>query len=404
MTALKFRLPFQIIFCILCICATQAQQRSSTLTQSSIEDGIVILTVDKPVYLPNDTVNIKVQLSDSSTQISAIPILIIDGVILKSIAGNIYSVIIPKTCNPGQYKVRIKIVHAQGKSFVYTTDCAVNVEERQNIELISSYVRIEPDGGSQEMQTPVALERYKIRNLRVMFQRDKIGENMGPQFIKIVTTVISRDGITAQTYERRVLTFRQEKDPNRDGAMLVQYRNAYGPYAAIKAEEFEQVQINVDTLPDWAIVKITIAPDYAIKIGGYDRNNTYPRYFRIRGPKIEIGISLGIPKVLFDTQAKDTITYGNYSAMIRFYYVSETTGNRFPVNLGVGTFGVNSPIDVNKGKGGFALSAFLDVAEVTRLRGITLLKKIYAGLEITPFFPIEKKARFLINAQVGFAL
>jgi hypothetical protein len=41
---------------------------------------------------------------------------------------------------------------------------------------------------------------------------------------------------------------------------------------------------------------------------------------------------------------------------------------------------------------------------MTRLVGIDLNKKITAGLEVAPFFPIKKKARFLINAQVGISL
>jgi hypothetical protein len=186
--------------------------------------------------------------------------------------------------------------------------------------------------------------------------------------------------------------------------MLVQYRTAYGAYAAIQQEEFSQVRIHVDSLPDWAIIKINIEPDYSIKIGGYDRANSYTRFFRIKGPLIEIGLSLGIPKVFFDTQKKDTINYGNSSAMIRFYYVDEVSGNRFPVNFGIGTFGVNSPIDVSAEGGGFAMSIFLDVAELTRIIGIDLLKKFTAGLEVAPFFPLEKRARVLLDAQVSISL
>jgi hypothetical protein len=322
----------------------------------------------------------------------------------KSIGKNIYSASIPINCTPGPYRVRLRVKDAQGQLYVYETDCIVNVEEHQEIEEISRFVYIEPDSGGINQQSAVTLDPQQIRNLRVIFQRDSIRIGMGPQFITIRTTVISRDGITSQVFERRVLTFRSDVDPNRDYAMLVQYRRAYGAYAAIRADEFEQVQINVDSLPDWAIVKINIEPDYTIKIGGYDRSNSYTRYFHVRGPKIEIGLSLGIPKVLFDSQAKDTIEYGNYSAMIRFYYVNDISGRRFPVNVGIGTYGVNSPIDVNKGRGGFALSLFFNVAEMTRMLGIELSKTITAGIELAPFFPIGRRGRFLIAAQVGISL
>ncbi|MGE5811320.1 MAG: hypothetical protein ACM339_07450 [Ignavibacteria bacterium] len=280
----------------------------------------------------------------------------------------------------------------------------MDVEEHQFIEQISNYVRIEPEAGSEDLQSAVTLDRSQIRNLRVIFQRDSIRLGMGPQFVTIRTTVQLRDGTTAQTFERRVLTFRSDNNPNRDRAMLIQYRSAYGSYAAIRSEEFTQVHIHLDSLPDWAIIKINIEPDYTIKIGGYDQSNSYTRYFRVRGPKIEIDFSLGIPKVLFDTQAEDTLDYGNTSAMIRFYYVNEISGDRFPVNLGVGTFGVSSPLDVNVGGGGLAFSVFLDVVEITRILGLDLAERIIAGLELVPFFPLEKRARLLIVAQVGLTL
>ncbi len=400
----KFNLLCITIFCILETWSTQAQQRYPTLIRSSLEDEIVIISVDKPVYFPSDTVRLTMQRKDSTAKVIANPILIIEGVKLKSIDYNIYSAVIPQACAPGLYRVSLGVLDAQGRRFVYESDCFVDVEEHQLIEQISKFVQIEPEDGSDNIQSAVTLDRSQIRNLRVIFMRDSIQTGMGPQFVTIRSTVILRDGTMSQTFERRVLTFRSDKDPNRDREMLIQYRAAYGAYAAIRTEEFSQVQIHLDSLPDWAIIKINIEPDYSIKIGGYDRSNSYTRYFRVRGPMIEIGLSIGIPKVLFDSQTKDTINYGNSSAMIRFYYVNEITGHRFPVNLGVGTFGVSSPIDVNVGRGGFALSIFLDVAEVTRILGIDLIKKFTAGLELAPFFPIAKRARFLIDAQVGLVL
>ena len=149
---------------------------------------------------------------------------------------------------------------------------------------------------------------------------------------------------------------------------------------------------------------MNVEPDYTIKIGAYDRFNSVTRYFRVRGPTIEIGFSLGIPKVLYDTQAQDTIEYGHTSAMVRFYYVSAESGNRFPVSLGIGTFGVYSPIDVGAGRGGFATSLFLDLVELTRVFNIASVRKINVGLELTPFFSIGRKPRVLVDAQVSFAL
>jgi hypothetical protein len=401
---LKFKLLFFLIFYIWEILSVQAQQRYPTLIRSSLEDEIIILSVDKFVYFPGDTVRLTVHQTDSTATVIVTPILLIEGTMLKSNDHNIYRAVIPQSCAPGQYRVRLGVLDAQERRFVYETDCSIDVEEHQFIEQISRYVHIEPENGSQDIQKAVTLDRSQIRNLQVIFQRDSIRPGMGPQFVTIRTTIQLRDGTTTQTFERHVLTFRGDNDPNRDRAMLIQYRKAYGAYAAIRPEEFTQVRIQLDSLPDWAIIKINIEPDYTIKIGGYTRANSYTRYFRVRGPKIEIGFSLGIPKVLFDTQAKDTLDYGNSSAMIRFYYVNEVSGHRFPVNFGVGTFGVSSPLDVNVGRGGFALSIFLDVVDMSRLVGIDLNKKITGGFEFAPFFPIEKRMRFLIDAQVGISL
>lgn len=392
-----------IAFCILGGFTIQAQFRYPTLIRSSLEDEIVIISVDKPIYYPGDALRLTVQRTDSTAAVVVTPILIIEGTMLKLIDRNVYGAVIPKACAPGQYRVRLGVLDVQGRRFVFETDCTIDVEEYQSIEQISHYAHIEPDAGGLEPQSAVTLNRNQIRNLRVIFLRDSIRNGMGPQFVTIRTSVLLRDG-TITASERRVLTFRSENDPNRDRAMLVKYRTAYGAYAAIRSEEFTQVRIHVDSLADWAVVKVNIEPDYAIKIGEYDRSNSYTRYFRVRGPKIEVGFSLGIPKVLFDSQAKDTVSYGNSSAMIRFYYINEVSGNRFPVNLGVGTFGVNSPLDINRGRGGFALSLFLDVAELTRILGIGLMKNISAGIELAPFLSIGRRARFLIDAQVGLAL
>lgn len=398
------KLSFIAIFYLSLVSIIFAQQSFPTLIRSSLEDEILIVSIDKSVYYPGDTVKITMQRNDSSATSVATPILLIDGTAMKQTGRNVYTAEIPPTCAPDEYRVRIRVKDSQGRRYIYESDCIVNVEEHQEIEDLNRYISIEPGAGSDEIKTAQTLDLWQIRRLHVVFQRDSIRLGMGPQFVTIRTTVLLRDGSTSQVFERRVLTFRSDNDPRRDRAMLAQYRKAYGEFAAIRQEEFSRVKIKVDSLPDWAFVTINVEPDYTIKIGGYNPANSYTRYYHVRGPKMEIGFILGIPKVLYDTKAKDTIEYGNYSAMVRFYYVEESTGHRFPVNLGFGTFGVNSPIDVKVGGGGFALSVLFNVAEMSRMVGFDLAKKISAGIELTPFFPLQKKARFLLNVQVGFVL
>jgi hypothetical protein len=277
------------------------------------------------------------------------------------------------------------------------------VEEHQDVEQLSRYISVIPNAGSKNIRTAVTLDREQVRNLMVRFQRDSIRPGMGPQFVRITTTILLRDGIAAPSYERRVVTYRSHGDSYKDRAMFIQYRAAYGAFANIRPEELEQVMVPVDSLPDWAILGIHIEPDYTIKIGAVDRSNIITQYFRVKGPTIEIGLSLAIPKVFYDTRADDPIQYGNSSAMVRFYFIASETGNRFPVSAGIGVFGVNSPVDVGTGRGGVALSMFLDLAEMVRIVNVGFTNKINIGLEVDAFLPIQRKGRFLLVAQAGIS-
>lgn len=393
-----------ILLGAICTMSAQAEQRSTVLMRLPLADESVIISVERPVYFPGDTIRLSINRDDPGSNVIVAPILTIEETALISVDSNTYIAVIPRNVTPGSYPVHLNVQDVQGRRLVYKTDCVVEVEEYQDSEQIKLYTRIVPVAGGMDAKSAVTLDREQMRKLQVIFQRDSIREGMGPQFITIKTTVQLRRGTMAQTFERRVMTFRSHGDPNKDRAMFIQYRKAYGPYAAIRAEEFERVQVEVDTLPNWAVVKISVEPDYTIKIGAVDRTNSMTRYFRVRGPKIEGGLTLGIPKVLFDTRAKDSIEYGNTSAMLRLYYVDGASGHRFPVNFGIGTFGVNSPVDVGIGRGGFATSVFLDIIELMRRLDMDIGIKVNAGLELTPFFPIKKKSRILFDAHVGLAL
>jgi hypothetical protein len=65
---------------------------------------------------------------------------------------------------------------------------------------------------------------------------------------------------------------------------------------------------------------------------------------------------------------------------------------------------VNSPVDVGIGRGGFATSVFLDIFELLRRLDLDMGIKVNAGLELTPFFSIQKKPRILLDAHAGLAL
>lgn len=392
-----------ILLCAFGTLATHAQLRTSVLIQSTLEDERIDISVDKSVYFPGDTVLLVIQRNDTVTKATVTPLLPIEGATLKSIGRRTYAAVIPQSVIPGSYPVRLRVTDSEGRRFRYDTDCVVTVEEYQDVEQLSRYVSIVPTAGSDNIPAAVTLDREQVRNLEVRFQRDSIRLRMGPQFVRITTTILLRDGMAVPAYERRVVTYRSHGDRNKDRAMFIQYRNAYGPFANIRPEELDKVLVPVDSLPDWAILGIHIQPDYTIKIGAVDRSNTMTRYFRVRGPTIEAGFSLAIPRVLYDSRADDPLEYGNFSAMVRFYSVDLKTGNRFPVSAGIGVFGVNSPADVGIGRGGFALSAFLDLAEMVRIVNIDFTKKVNIGLELAPFLPIGKRGRLLLVAQAAFS-
>lgn len=393
-----------VLIFVIGVLSARAQSKATVLIQSTDQDERVDLSVDKSIYFPGDTVLLVIQRNDNTATAGIItPILLIEGTTFKTVGRLRYVTVIPNNVTPGLYPIRLSVTDVEGRRFRYETECVVTVEEHQDVEKLSRYVSVGPEAGSDNIRSAVTLDRKQIRNLMVRFQRDSIRLGMGPQFVRITTTIVLREGIPAPLYERRIVTFRSHGDPSRDRAMFIQYRTAYGAFANIRPEELEQVTVPVDSLPDWAILCIHIEPDYTIKIGAVDRSNTMTRYFRVKGPTVELGFSLAIPKVLYDTRARDTIVYGNFSAFVRLYFISSETGNRFPVSAGIGIFGANSPVDVGPGRGGLALSAFLDLAEMVRIVNLGFTKKINIGLELDPFLPVGRKGRLLFVAQAGFS-
>lgn len=384
--------------------SAQAQSNYSTFVWPSFEDASIKVSVDKSTYFAGDSIFLSIRNNDITDTVKVIPMLSVEGIIFKPSAVNTFYALIPKQVIPESYRIKIKVPDASGHYFLYETTCFVNIEEHQAVEKVDKYVRMSPESGAKDIQSAVTLERKQIQDLQVIFKRREIQKDMGAQFVTITTTVQTRDEKTIQTFERRILTFRSSGDSNLDHMMFTRYRKAFGTYAAILPEELEQVHLQLDSLPDWAIIKVNIQPDYTIKIGTYDRLNSVTYYYRVKGPAIETGFALAFPKVLYDTQTKDSIKYGKISAMIRFYYVKATSGHRFPINLGIGTLGVNSPIDIGEARGGIAASIFLDVIELIRNFGFDFSMKANAGLEVLPFFSIKSKPRILVTAQVGFVI
>jgi hypothetical protein len=152
------------------------------------------------------------------------------------------------------------------------------------------------------------------------------------------------------------------------------------------------------------VVKIDVTPDeeYTKYSRRFQSRRTW--YYRTKGNRWEIAFFLGIPKVLYDTEKRDSVAYGNASVMLRLFFLDGETGSRYPLNIGIGTFGISTPIDVSKNGGGFVISLFLDVVQLLNTNfNLDLSSRFNGGLEVTPFFPIDHRARLLVNVRIGIS-
>ena len=182
------------------ILSAQAQLKTSILLQSTDEDERINVSVDKSVYFPGDTVRLVIQRNDSTTAGTITPVLPIAGASLRSIGQRTHIAIIPQSVTPGSYPISLKVTDSEGRRFRYETDCVVAVEEYQEVEQLSRYVSIIPIAGSSNIRTPVTLDREQLENLEVHFQRDSIRLRKGPQFLRITTTVLLREGLAVPLY------------------------------------------------------------------------------------------------------------------------------------------------------------------------------------------------------------
>lgn len=269
---------------------------------------------------------------------------------------------------------------------------------------VQNFVRITPIIGSKSPDQAVALQKEQLEHLTVYFDRNQINPDNGPQFLKITTTVTKRDGSLYDKYSQYAFTFAKESTSAMDTEKMKQYANEILRFGFVSKRKIDSVDVRMDSIPEWSLVKIEITPDddytkYSRRLGTHQS-----WFYRLKGNRFESAFFFGIPKVIYDSNKKDTMEYGNASAMLRFYYLDGETGERYPVNIGIGTFGISTPIDVRTSGGGFALSLFFDIVQMSRQAfGVDLSRRVNAGVEITPFFPIQKQARLLFNARVGFS-
>lgn len=242
----------------------------------------------------------------------------------------------------------------------------------------------------------------ELRRLAVRFQREAIAPEDGPQFITIEVISRTRAGDEVDRFVQHAFTIAPGESPEADRDMIERVQREYRIPGTVNSDRINMVALQVDSLSPWGEVTIQVTPDEAFtRYADVGRMKQSWKY-RVSGPRIESNFYIGIPKVVYDSNARDTVEYGSTSAIVRLSLLSPDTGEPFPVNFGIGVFGVNSPIDVSNKGGGFVLSLFLDAVQLMRTQGMSLSRKVNAGFEVAPFFSIRHQPRVLVNVRFGY--
>jgi hypothetical protein len=266
---------------------------------------------------------------------------------------------------------------------------------------LKRYVRLVTGDRTLPGDTTVTLRLSRIRNLRIVFDRDSLDVKDGPQFLKVTTVSKGANGQVLDENVQYAITFRRLQDPVSDIGQLERFVEQVNPMGYYNPELMDGVPIQVDSLGKWGWLSVRIEPESElVKYYGRIRNRI-EFTVRVKGGSMQTGLTLSVPKVLYDTCEDDSVDYGSTSAMLRIYALHPKTGERYPFDVGVGTFGLSSPIDVSKKGGGFAVSLYFDVIQMLRVMKVRIPYKVNAGFDVSPFFPIGHKSRVLFSARLG---
>jgi hypothetical protein len=268
---------------------------------------------------------------------------------------------------------------------------------------LSRYVDCGPiKGGSKK--SPVSITIEEALQLTVIFNRDSLPKDCGIQFLTVTISIFNKHGVLTDKIVKQAFTFPREDGKEADRSKLHFYAGRVAPYGFVSEQKIERVKILHDSIPQWSLMKVELTPTDEYTKFAERLKYEMEWWYRIKGSVYEGEFFLGIPKVLYDSRSDDPIVYGNASAMMRLYLLHSETGDRYPVNVGIGTFGVSTPIDVSKNGGGIAISLLFDIVQAVRLSyDMDIPNKLNAGIEITPFFPLERKSRILVNARIGYS-
>lgn len=220
----------------------------------------------------------------------------------------------------------------------------------RNLLPLEEYVNSTHPGG-KSAQDAVPYSSNELHTVKIGFDRSKILPVHGPQFVKVTTSIYTREGSLFDKYTQYAFTFPPQPTSDIERDMMRSIAERIMTFNFVNLRKIDTIDIYLDSVPNWSLIEVKVTPDE--EFTKYERRSRTRQtwYYRTKGNRFESAFFFGIPKVLFDTEKKDTITYGNASAMLRISYLDGETGKPYPFNVGIGTFGVSTPIDVSS-KGG----------------------------------------------------
>ena len=126
---------------------------------------------------------------------------------------------------------------------------------------LSRFVHITPVLGGGSQKSAVPLDRSQLHDLVVGFARDNLNYEEGPQFLKITSTVTTREGELFDKSMQYAFTFAKRTNPDSDEASMRMYAQQILPFGFVSKRKIDSVDIQIDSLPDWSVVKIEVTPD-----------------------------------------------------------------------------------------------------------------------------------------------
>lgn len=301
-----------------------------------------------------------------------------------------YKAKIPATLKFGSYPLYWKTRYSSSKSAMGKE---ITVKEFSAFENITKFLSLKPKSNSSSALSPEFIDKEMVKDIHVELDPKAIAINAGPQFLRIIVTVTSKDGSILSSKDIKAVTFNPDDPRGKD--------ETSGPYASylrslnLNAKPFwtrNSIPLGLDDIPPWAVIKVEVKPDVDYYNIPFDEGNEFRRFYRVKGPWAEVAPSVGAPKVLYpyrfhkDKDINDSLDYGSASVMLKFFLLSDY-GKRSWWSIGLGVYGLNASSNKLQG-GGFVPIAFSgDILEALRRWGMKVPEVTQLTLDGALFIP-----------------